>query len=494
MDEKQNGHGHLTGPLRPGGPSLRALTFLVPGIPLEFFQIVTTHLARSLGCQIQLEAESRVSGPMHGDSDPFAEDRADIGFLCSPSYLYLRSQRRPSIRLVPAGFVFRDERAGGEAVYFSDVVVRADHHSQEFEDLAGSTWGYNDECSLSGYFATMQKLAEIGCSGSYFERTVHTGSHDASIEAILSGDIDGAAIDSTVLSRVRRERRELETGLRILDSGGPSPSSRSSCAASSAKSGPRASPMRCSSCSRCSGIPGSLTSASTVAFRSTTRPTRKSAGPLPPSAKSPMPTEVGTIEAIYRYPVKSMRGERLEAADLGWHGIRGDRRLAFRRVDARGGNPWLSAGRLPDLISFSPLRREGDRDDLPSHARTPEGEELPLFGEALAAEVGRRHGAAVQMMQLGHGIFDEASVSVIASSTVREIGRLAERDVDARRFRPNLFVRSTRDAPFEEDEWVGGVLTFGDAGGCPRRRRHDARPSLCDDQPRPRRRQPPPPK
>ena len=39
--------------------------------------------------------------------------------------------------------------------------------------------------------------------------------------------------------------------------------------------------------------------------------------------------EIGQSEAIFRYPVKSMRGEPLLAATLGWHGIDGDRRLAF---------------------------------------------------------------------------------------------------------------------------------------------------------------------
>jgi uncharacterized protein YcbX len=180
-----------------------------------------------------------------------------------------------------------------------------------------------------------------------------------------------------------------------------------------------------------------------------------------------MAIEVGRIEALYRYPVKSMRGEEHDAATLGWHGLEGDRRLAFRRVDERGGNPWLSAGRLPDLVSFAPVSHTDDPDALPTHVRTPEGEELPLFGEALAEEVGRRHGAPVQMMQLRHGIFDEAHLSVITSSTVRELGRLAETSADARRFRPNLLVRSTRDLPFEEDEWVGGVLTFGEADDAP---------------------------
>ena len=48
--------------------------------------------------------------------------------------------------------------------------------------------------------------------------------------------------------------------------------------------------------------------------------------------------EIGHVEAIFRYPVKSMGGERLEAAQLGWHGIEGDRRLAFRRMGTAAGS------------------------------------------------------------------------------------------------------------------------------------------------------------
>jgi len=56
---------------------------------------------------------------------------------------------------------------------------------------------------------------------------------------------------------------------------------------------------------------------------------------------------------------------------------------------------------------------------------------MPVFGEDLATEVGRRYGAPVQMMELNHGIFDEASISVIAFDTMREIGRLAGRSPNA---------------------------------------------------------------
>jgi len=181
-----------------------------------------------------------------------------------------------------------------------------------------------------------------------------------------------------------------------------------------------------------------------------------------------MPIKIGEIEALFRYPVKSMGGERLEVANLGWHGLDGDRRLALRRLDDRSGFPWLSASTLPDLLLFGPHRRgDGGEGDLPTHVRTPDGEEMPVFGEGLATEVGRRHGAPVQMMQLRHGIFDDASISVIASDTVREIGRLAGQSADVRRFRPNVLVRLRRGVPFQEDEWVGGVLSFGDGDDAP---------------------------
>jgi uncharacterized protein YcbX len=181
-----------------------------------------------------------------------------------------------------------------------------------------------------------------------------------------------------------------------------------------------------------------------------------------------MVKEIGHVEAIFRYPVKSMRGQRLEVANMGWHGIDGDRRLAFRRVDDRSGFPWLTASKLPELILFSPQhRKDSAEEDVPMYIRTPDGGEMAVFGDELAAEVGRRYGAPVQMMQLKQGIFDEACISVITSDTVREIGRLAERSLDIRRFRPNVAVRLLRPVPFQEDEWLGSVLLFGEKDDAP---------------------------
>jgi MOSC domain-containing protein len=181
-----------------------------------------------------------------------------------------------------------------------------------------------------------------------------------------------------------------------------------------------------------------------------------------------MPMVIGQVEAIFRYPVKSMASERLDVAELGWHGLEGDRRLAFRRMGNQSGFPWVTAAKLHDLILYAPYRRDdGAEGHLPTHVRTPDGKEMDVFGEELATEVGRRYGEPVQMMQLKNGVFDEASISVITLDTVREIGRLAGLSLDVRRFRPNVVVRLLRSSPFQEDEWLGGVLSFGEGKDAP---------------------------
>lgn len=173
--------------------------------------------------------------------------------------------------------------------------------------------------------------------------------------------------------------------------------------------------------------------------------------------------EIGHVEALFRYPVKSMRGERLESANLGWHGLDGDRRLAFRCMNNVSDFPWLTATKLPELILYGPQRFETKVDrDPPSHIRTPDNKVMPVFGEDLATDVARRLGSPVQMMHLRNGIFDEASISLIARDTVATITQLAGLEPDVRRFRPNVVVRPLRRGSFQEDVWLGGVLSFGD--------------------------------
>src|SRR5262245_24406519 len=175
--------------------------------------------------------------------------------------------------------------------------------------------------------------------------------------------------------------------------------------------------------------------------------------------------EIGRVSHLFRYPVKSMAGVGVDAASLGWHGFEGDRRLAFRRVEERGGFPWLSASRVAEMVLYRPFGdTEGD-PLLPSHVQTPEGGELLLAGVELREALSRRHGAPVELMRLKHGIFDDAPVSIIASVTMGEILGGAGRPMDVRRFRPNVVVEAEDGAPFVEDAWVGKRLLFGSAEG-----------------------------
>ncbi len=97
-----------------------------------------------------------------------------------------------------------------------------------------------------------------------------------------------------------------------------------------------------------------------------------------------MGIELGHISALFRYPIKSMAGERLDSAKIGWHGVEGDRRLAFRRLADRGAFPWLTASRLPELLLYQPIgRQDTTGEPLPTHVRTPDGREYGLTDEAL---------------------------------------------------------------------------------------------------------------
>jgi uncharacterized protein YcbX len=178
--------------------------------------------------------------------------------------------------------------------------------------------------------------------------------------------------------------------------------------------------------------------------------------------------KLGRISAIFRYPVKSMAGESLDVATLGWHGIEGDRRFAFRRLTDRSGFPWLTASKLPQLLLYKPFRPDSNQAELPpTHVRTPDGKEYELRSDELRAEVSSRYGSDVELMNLKNGIFDDACISIISLGTVHSVQRESGRDVDLRRFRPNIVIETDNAEPFEEDGWVGRTLIFGEANSGP---------------------------
>lgn len=172
---------------------------------------------------------------------------------------------------------------------------------------------------------------------------------------------------------------------------------------------------------------------------------------------------VGHVREVVRYPIKSMAGVPTASAFLGWHGVPGDRRFAFRRLNDNSGFPWLTASRLPELLLYVPLGLDENAEEpTPTHVRTPDGLTLPLRSAELQHSVAEKFGSAVELMTLKHGIFDEASVSVINLATIFAIGREAGQDLDSRRFRPNILIESDSSEPFVEDDWIGGRLVFGD--------------------------------
>src|ERR1043165_9721558 len=126
---------------------------------------------------------------------------------------------------------------------------------------------------------------------------------------------------------------------------------------------------------------------------------------------------IGHVRELVRYPVKSMAGTTTESAFLGWHGLDGDRRFAFRPVGEEGGLPWLSASRLPELLLYKPFGLdESSGEPLPTHVRTPDGAEVELRSATLESETAERFRGPVELMPLKHGTFYDACVSVIRAT------------------------------------------------------------------------------
>ena len=177
---------------------------------------------------------------------------------------------------------------------------------------------------------------------------------------------------------------------------------------------------------------------------------------------------IGVVRELVRYPVKSMRGTAAESVELGWHGLAGDRRFAFRKLEDRSGFPWLTASRLPSLIAYEPVvvGREPGAARV-EEVRTPAGNLLPLRGPALQEELSAAFGSPLELMELNSGIFDDAAVSIISLATIAGIGAEAGMEIDRRRMRANVFVETGDPSPFLEDRWVGGTLVFGDGDSAP---------------------------
>jgi len=176
-------------------------------------------------------------------------------------------------------------------------------------------------------------------------------------------------------------------------------------------------------------------------------------------------TQVGVVAALYRFPVKSMRGEQLAEARVGWFGIEGDRQYAFVRSDNASWFPWLTGRDVPDLLRYAPRFLEPwDTRASPVVVRTPDGAEVPLESDALREDLAARHGGPVHLMQLERGTFDAAPLSLISTSTVGDLGARVGMPLDPARFRQNILLDVGAPTPYAEEAWQGRILTLGTGG------------------------------
>lgn len=198
-------------------------------------------------------------------------------------------------------------------------------------------------------------------------------------------------------------------------------------------------------------------------------------------------TAVGRIASLWRYPVKSMRGEQLSPAFVGFPGVYGDRLYAFRSVASPAGFPFFTARDQGRMLSYSATFRHVGRMAAPPNLAEAEGLApgvTPLYaeagdrlvevttptGEALAVDdpelmerlvAGAREGHALSLVRSERALTDCRPVSLISLQTVRQLSDELGVNLDPRRFRANAYVDLASGVGFDENQWVGRRLRLG---------------------------------
>lgn len=166
---------------------------------------------------------------------------------------------------------------------------------------------------------------------------------------------------------------------------------------------------------------------------------------------------VGTLAALYRYPVKSMKEEALTTVEAGWHGLAGDRRWAFVRPGMeRSGFPWLTIREKADLWRYEPRFVGEAVESAKTMVKTPEGEEWEVADPDLA----RHLGEGVRVTKVYSGVFDTFPLSFLSLQSVARLAGMAGQELTALRFRPSLVI-DAEGGEFPEDSWVGRTLQIG---------------------------------
>lgn len=179
-------------------------------------------VARYIDDQLRVPTDYISGIPWQERERLFDEGDIQILWLCGLPYVQKADGSGNALELlavpVPSG-----ARYLARPVYFSDVVVRRHSPYRTLFDLRGAAWAYNEPRSHSGYNVVRAYLAEFGERQGFFGETLESGTHSASLQMVMSGKVDGAAIDSTVLEWILSEGESVAERIRVIETIGPSP-------------------------------------------------------------------------------------------------------------------------------------------------------------------------------------------------------------------------------------------------------------------------------
>lgn len=169
---------------------------------------------------------------------------------------------------------------------------------------------------------------------------------------------------------------------------------------------------------------------------------------------------VGEVAELWRYPVKSLGGERIEQAACDERGLDSDRRWAVRGADGKlgSGKTTRRFRRMPGLLSLASSIDGSGR----VWVRFPDGARREVDDADTARRVSDLVGEPVELVEeSGIPHFDDAPIHLISRSTLAWLGdAYPDLEIERRRFRPNLVV-DTGTPGRPEDEWIGRRLRVG---------------------------------
>jgi uncharacterized protein len=164
---------------------------------------------------------------------------------------------------------------------------------------------------------------------------------------------------------------------------------------------------------------------------------------------------LASIVEIWRYPVKSMAGERLDSCAITDRGLEGDRRWAFIDQSPARAGKWFNIKQHAPLMTYRARLVDGALD-----LTAPDGSSVAL-DEGLVHSFEAEAQRPIELRELPGENFDAAHVLIVNLATVQAFALEAGIPIDHRRFRANLYIEGLE--PEEELRWLGRVIRAGDA-------------------------------